>query len=75
MENVYYPPAIKETAPTNSEAGGVPKEVEAAGTMVTAVSTAPDEPAKESEPSGAVETGEGLSLEAPPRAAESTIEA
>ena len=43
--------------------------------MAAAVSTAPDEPAKESEPSGAAKTSEGLSLEAPPRAAESTAEA
>ena len=43
--------------------------------MVTTATTAPDEPAKESEPSGAAETGEGLSLEAPLRAVESTVEA
>ena len=43
--------------------------------MVTTATTAPDEPAKESEPSGAAETSEGLSLEAPLRAVESTVEA
>ena len=37
--------------------------------------TAPDEPAKKSKPPGAVETGEGLSLKAPSRAAESMAEA
>ena len=75
MENVYYPPAIRETAPSSSEAGGIFKEAEAVGTMVAAATTALDEPAKESEPSGATETGEGLSLEAPPRAVESMAEA
>ena len=75
MENVYYLSAIRETALSSSEVGGVPEEAEAAGTVVTTATTAPDEPAKESEPSGAAETGEGLSLEAPLRAVKSTVEA
>ena len=75
MENVYYPPAIRETAPFSSEVGGVPEGAEAIGTVAAAATTAPDEPAKESEPSRATETGEGQSLEAPPRAAESTAKA
>ena len=75
LENVYYPLAIKETAPSSSEARDFPEGAMVAGTMAVAVSTAPNKPAKESEPSGAVETGEGLSLEAPLRAAESTVEA
>ena len=75
VENVYYPPTIRETASSSSKAGGVPEGAEDAGTVATAVSTTPDEPAKESEPSGATETGEGLSLEAPPRATESTAKA
>ena len=75
MENVYYPSAIKETALSSFEVGGVPEEAEAAGIVVATATTAPDEPAKESEPSGAAETGEGLSLETPLRAVESTIEA
>ena len=75
MENVYYPSAIRETALSSSEVGGVPEEAEAAGTVVTTATTTPDEPAKESEPSGAAETSEGLSLEAPLRAVESTVEA
>ena len=37
--------------------------------------TAPDEPAKESAPSGAAETSEGLNPEAPQKAVESTAEA
>ena len=75
MENVYYPPAIRETAPSSFEAGGVPEEVEAAGTVAAAISTAPNEPTKESEPFRAAETGEGLSLETTLKAAESTTEA
>ena len=75
MENVYYPHAIREAALSSSEEGGVPEGAEAAGTMAATVSTAPDEPAKESEPFGATETGEGLNLETPSRAVESTTEA
>ena len=75
VENVYYPPAIREIAPFSSETGGVPEEAEAAGTVVAVTTTTPDEPAKESKPPGAAETGEGLSLKAPPRAAESMAEA
>ena len=75
MENVYYPLAIREIAPSSSKAGGIFKEAEAAETMVAAATTALDEPAKESEPSGVTETGEGLSLEVPPRAVESMAEA
>ena len=75
VENVYYPPAIREIAPSSSEAGGVPEEAEVAGTVVAVATTAPDELAKESKPPGAAETGEGLSLKAPSRAAESMAEA
>ena len=75
MENVYYPPAIRETAPSSSEVGGVSEEAKATGTVVSAATTAPDEPANESEPFGVAEIGEGLSLEAPLRAVESTAEA
>ena len=75
MENVYYPLTIREIAPSSSKAGGFFEEAEAAGTMVAAATTALDEPAKESEPSGATETGEGLGLEVPLRAVESMAEA
>ena len=75
VENVYYPPAIRETAPSSFETGGVPEEAEAAGTVVAVTTTTPDEPAKESKPPRVAKTGEGLSLKAPPRAAESMAEA
>ena len=48
MENIYYPPAIKETAPSSSEARDVPEESETAGLEVAMATTTPDEPAKES---------------------------
>ena len=47
VENVYYLPAIRETAPSSSEARDVPEEAEAAGLEVAVATTAPDEPAKE----------------------------
>ena len=65
MENLYYPSAIRETAPSSSEAKDAPEEAEAAGPEATLAITAPDEPARESELSRAVETNEGLNLKAP----------
>ena len=59
VEHVYYPPAIKEDAPSSSEARDAPEEVEVAGTRAVLAITSPDEPAKESEPSSAAETSEG----------------
>ena len=65
VENVYYPPTIRETAPSSSEARDAPEETEAAGLEAALAITAPDEPAMESEPSGAIETSEGLNFKAP----------
>ena len=65
MENLYYLSAIRETAPSSSEAKDAPEEAEAAGPEATLAITAPDEPARESELSRAVETNEGLNLKAP----------
>ena len=65
VENVYYPPTIRETAPSSSEARDAPEETEAAGPEVALAITAPDEPAMESKPSGAIETSEGLNFKAP----------
>ena len=79
MENVYYPPAIRETAPSSSEAKDAPEEAEAeaeaAKPEAILAITAPNEPAKESEPSRAAETSEGLNPKAPQKIAESTVEA
>ena len=73
MENVYYPLAIREAAPSSS--GDVPEEAEAAGPGVVLSITAPKEPARESEPSGAVETSKGLNPDAPQKTAEFTGDA
>ena len=75
MENLYYPPTIRETTPSSSEARDVPEEAEAARFEVVMTTTTPDEPAKESEPSGVAETSESLNPEAPQKAAKSTVEA
>ena len=55
VENVYYPPAIRETAPISSEAESAPKEAEIAR----------PEPAEEGELPGATETHGSLNLEVP----------
>ena len=72
MENVYYPPTIREAAPSSSEVRDASEEAEAAGPGAVLAITVPEEPTKESEPSGAAETGEGLNLDAPQKVAEST---
>ena len=65
VENVYYPLAIRETAPSSSEARDVPEEAEAARLEIVVATTAPGEPAKENKPSGAAKISEGLNPEAP----------
>ena len=75
MENVYYPLAIRETAPSSFKARDVPEEAEVAGLEVAVATTAPDEPAKESEPSGAAETSKSLNPEVPQKATKSTTKA
>ena len=65
VENLYYPSAIRETAPSSSEAKDASEEAEATGPEATLAITAPDEPARESELSRAVETNESLNLKAP----------
>ena len=75
MENVYYPLAIREIAPASSEAEVAPEEVETTRPEAALAITAPDEPAKESELSGATKTNEGLNPEAPQKIAKSTADA
>ena len=65
MENVYYPPGIRETAPSSSEVRDAPEEAEAAGPGAVLAITAPKKPARESEPSEAKKTSEGLNPDAP----------
>ena len=75
VEHVYYPLAIREDAPSSSEARDAPKEVEAAGPRAVWAITSPDEPAKESELSGAAGANEGQNPDAPQKTAESTGDA
>ena len=75
MENVYYPPAIRETAPSSSEARDVPEKAKAARLEIVVATTAPSGPAKENEPSRAAKISEGLNLEAPQKTVESTTNA
>ena len=75
VENVYYPPAIREAAPSSSEVKDAPEEAKAAGPGAVLAITAPKESARESEPSGAAETSEGLNPDAPQKTAESTGDA
>ena len=61
-ERVYYPPTIREYAPSSSEVKDAPEEVEVAGPDSALAITSSKEPAKESDPSGAAETNEGQNL-------------
>ena len=75
VEHVYYPPAIKEDAPSSSKVRDAPEEVEAAGPKVALVITSSKEPAKESELSGVAETNEGQNPDAPQETVGSTVDA
>ena len=75
VENVYYPSAIKETTPSNSEAKDAFEEAEAVGLEAALAITVFDEPARESELSGAAKTNEGLNPEAPQKIVEPTADA
>ena len=74
MENVYYPPTIQETALSNSEAKDAPEEAEAARPEAALAITGPDEPASESELSGAAESNESLNPKAPQKTVESIVD-
>ena len=65
MEHVYYPLAIREDAPSHSEVRDALEEVEATGLGVVLAVASPKKPAKETEPSGEVETSEGQNPNAP----------
>ena len=75
VENVYYPPAIKEAAPSNTKVRDAPEEAEAAGPGAIFAIIVPKEPARESKPSGATESSEGLNPDAPQKTTESTGDA
>ena len=62
---MYYPPAIREDAPPNSEVRDALEEVDAAGPRAALAINSSKELAKESDPSEAAETNEGQNLDAP----------
>ena len=72
MENVYYPSAIRETAPVSSDAESAPEEAETARLEAALAITTPNEPVEEGELPGAIETHGSLNPEVPQEAAEST---
>ena len=72
---MYYPPTIREAAPSSSEVRDAPEEAEAARPRAILAITSPEEPAKESEPSGAAKTSEGQNPDAPQKTVESTGDA
>ena len=72
---MYYPPAIKEDAPSSSEVRDALEEVEAAGPEATLAITSFKEPAKESDPFEAAETNEGQNPDALQETIESTGDA
>ena len=72
---MYYPPAIREDTPSGSEVRNAPEQVEAASLRAAVAINSSKETAKESEPSGAAETGEGQNPDAPQKTVESTSNA
>ena len=50
VEHVYYPPAIKEVAPSSSKVRDALEEAKAAGPGAVMAITSPEDPAKDSEP-------------------------
>ena len=68
VENVYYPPAIRETTPISSK-------VESARPEAALAITTHNKPAEEGELPGATKTHENLNPEAPQKTAESTADA
>ena len=65
VENVYYPPAIRETAPVSSEAESAPKEAKTTWPEAVLAVTTPNKPAEEGELPGATETHGSLNPEVP----------
>ncbi|XP_023886909.1 uncharacterized protein LOC111999011 [Quercus suber] len=72
VERVYYPSAILETAPSNSEAKMVLEEAGAAPDEIASAITTLDALDKEVEPTRVNETDEGLSKEVPQGATKSS---
>ena len=74
-ENVYYLPAIRETASTSFKAVSAPKETEAAQPETAQLILTPEESTKGGEVHGATETPRGPNPEMPQEAAMSIVNA
>ena len=72
---MYYPPAIREAAPSSSEVRDALEEAETARPGAVLAITSLEEPAKESEPSDAAKISEGQNPDAPQKTVESTGDA
>ena len=72
---MYYPPTIREDAPSNSKVKDAPEKVEAASPRATLTITSSKEPAKESNPFRTVETNESQNSNAPQETIGSTSDA
>ena len=64
-ENVYYPPTIRESTPTSSEADIAPEAAEAGQDSVTNAPTPLDKPAEETEHPGVSEKEKTINQETP----------
>ena len=74
-ESVFYPPAIRETASTSSEAMSAPQEAEAVESEAAQIIVTPGEWTEGGEPHDATEAPGGLNPEMPQETAESTVNA
>ena len=74
-EKVYYPSAIRETAPINSEIVSAPEKAEVARPEVALAMSAPNEPAEGAELPGVTKTRGSSNPEAPQGAAGSIVSA
>ena len=74
-EKVFYPSAIRETAPINSEIVSAPEKAEVARPKAALAVSAPNEPAKEGELLGAMGTRGSSNPEVPQEAAGSIVSA
>ena len=74
-ESVFYPPAIRETASTSSEAMSASQEAEAAQLEATQIIVTPGESTKGGEPHDVTEAPGGLNPEMPKEDAEPAVSA
>ena len=75
VESIFYPPAIRETAPSNSEAVRDLEEASAAQSEVAQIIVPSDKSTDGGEPLDATKAPGGLSSEMPKEGAEPTVSA